>query len=113
VAKAMSALKTPPSLHWSGQAVDIQAIDAALESLREEAGDAAPAEGAALGTRTSVLTLVAYALDAAAAQRAEETIANLPEYHPSRSIIVLAQPSDGEPCIDARLSAHCHIAPGL
>ena len=109
----MSAKSEPPTLHWSGQAVDIQAIDAALERLREKAADAAPAEGAALGTRTSVLTLVAYALDAAAAQRAGETIANLPEYHPSRSIVVLAEPSDGEPAIDCSLSAHCHIAPGL
>jgi glucose-6-phosphate dehydrogenase assembly protein OpcA len=109
----MSAEESPPTLHWSGQAVDVQAIDAALERLREKAADAAPAEGAALGTRTSVLTLVAYALDAAAAQRAGETIAALPEYHPSRSIVVLAQPSDDEPAIDARLSAHCHIAPGL
>ena len=102
-----------PSFHWSGQAVDLQAIDAALERLREKAADAAPAEGAALGARTSVLTLVAHALDAVAAQRASETIANLPRYHPSRSIVVLAQPSDDEPVIDARLSAHCHIAPGL
>ena len=109
----MSAEESPPTLHWSGQAVDIQAIDVALERLREKAADAAPAEGTALGTRTSVLTLVAYALDAAAAQQAGETIAALPEYHPSRSIVVLAQPSDDEPAIDARLSAHCHIAPGL
>lgn len=109
----MSAEQAPPTLHWSGQAVDIQAIDAALERLREKAADTAPAEGAALGTRTSVLTLVAYAPDAAAAQRAGETIANLPEYHPSRSIVILAEPSDDEPAIDARLSAHCHITPGL
>ena len=109
----MSADQEPLAFHWSGQAVDVQAIDAALERLREKAADAAPAEGAALGSRTSVLTLVAYALDAAAAQRAGETIAALPEYHPSRSIVVLAQPSDAEPAIDARLSAHCHIAPGL
>jgi len=109
----MSAEDSPATLHWSGQAVDVQAIDAALERLREKAADAAPAEGAALGARTSVLTLVAYALDAATAQRAGETIAALPEYHPSRAIVVLAQPSDDEPAIDARLSAHCHIAPGL
>jgi len=109
----MSASEAPPTLHWSGQAVDVQAIDAALEHLREKAADTAPAEGAALGARTSVLTLVAYALDAAAAQSAGETIANLPRYHPSRSIVVLAQPSDAEPAIDAHLSAHCHIAPGL
>lgn len=109
----MNAEQQPATLHWSGQAVDVQAIDAALERLREKAADAAPAEGAALGARTSVLTLVAYALDAAAAQRAGETIAALPEYHPSRTIVVLAQPSDDEPAIDARLSAHCHIAPGL
>ena len=113
MAKAVSAEDSSPSLHWSGQAVDVQAIDAALERLREKAADAAPAEGAALGARTSVLTLVAYALDADAARRAGETIAALPEYHPSRSIVVLVQPSDGEPAIDARLSAHCHIAPGL
>jgi glucose-6-phosphate dehydrogenase assembly protein OpcA len=113
MAKAMNGDDSPPTFHWSGQAVDIQAIDAALERLREKAADAAPAEGAALGARTSVLTLVAYSLDTAGAQRASETIAALPEYHPSRSIIVLAQPSDDEPAIDARLSAHCHIAPGL
>jgi glucose-6-phosphate dehydrogenase assembly protein OpcA len=109
----MSGTQAYPSFHWSGQTVEVQAIDAALERLRQQAADAAPAEGAALGARTSVLTLVAYALDAAAAQRAGETIANLPRYHPSRSIVVLAQPSDDEPAIDARLSAHCHIAPGL
>jgi len=109
----MSSVQASPDFRWSGQAVDVQAIDAALERLREQAADSAPAEGAALGTRTSVLTLVAYGLDAAAVQRAGETIAALPEYHPSRSIVVLAQPSDDEPAIDARLSAHCHIAPGL
>jgi len=109
----MSASESPPTLHWSGQAVDVQAIDAALEHLRQKAASTAPAEGAALGARTSVLTLVAYSLDAAATQRAGETIAALPEYHPSRSIVVLAQPSDDDPSIDARLSAHCHIAPGL
>ena len=109
----MSGTQAYPSFHWSGQAVDVHAIDAALERLRQQTADAAPAEGAALGARTSVLTLVAYALDAAAAQRADETIANLPRYHPSRSIVVLAQPSDDEPAIDAQLSAHCHIAPGL
>jgi len=109
----MSGEDSSPSLHWSGQAVDVQAIDAALERLRGKAADAAPAEGTALGARTSVLTLVAYALDSDAARRAGETIAALPEYHPSRSIVVLAQPSDDEPAIDARLSAHCHIAPGL
>ena len=102
-----------PSFHWSGQAVDVPAIDAALERLREKAADAAPTEGTALGARTSVLTLVAYALDATAAQSAVQTIANLPRYHPSRSIVILAQPSDDEPAIDAHLSAHCHIAPGL
>jgi glucose-6-phosphate dehydrogenase assembly protein OpcA len=113
VAKAVNTDDMPPTLHWSGQAVDIQAIDAALERLREKAADVAPAEGAALGARTSVLTLVAYSLNAVGAQRAGETIAALPEYHPSRSIVVLAQPSDDEPNIDARLSAQCHIAPGL
>jgi glucose-6-phosphate dehydrogenase assembly protein OpcA len=113
VAKAVNTEGSPTTLHWSGQAVDVQAIDAALAHLRQKAADAAPAEGAALGTRTSVLTLVAYALDPAAAQRAGETIAALPEYHPSRSLVVLAQPSDDEPTIDAHLSAHCHIAPGL
>ena len=109
----MSGTRGYPSFHWSGQAVDVPAIDAALERLRQKAADAAPLEGAALGARTSVLTLVAYARDAAAAQRVGETIANLPRYHPSRSIVVLAQPTDDEPVIDARLSAHCHIAPGL
>jgi len=116
----MSAEEAPPTLEWSGQAVDVLAIDAALQRLRQEAADGAPAEGAAQpaegtahGTRTSVLTLVTYAFDGATAQRATQTIANLPEYHPSRSIVVLAEPSDDEPVIDARLSAHCHIAPGL
>jgi len=109
----MSAEEAPPTLEWSGQAVDVQAVDAALQRLRQEAADGAPAEGTAHGTRTSVLTLVTYAFDGATAQRATQTIANLPEYHPSRSIVILADPSDDEPVIDARLSAHCHIAPGL
>ena len=109
----MSDMEAPATLHWSGQAVDVQAIDAALGRLREKAADVAPAEGAALHTRTSIATLVAYALDAATAQQAADTIAKLSQYHPSRSIVVLAEPSDGEPAIDARLSAHCHIAAGL
>ncbi len=109
----MSGQEAAPSLHWSGRSVDVAAIDAALEQLRRKAADAAPAEGAALGTRTSVLNLVAYALDPVAARRTEETIAGLPQYHPSRAIVVLAQPSDREPTIDARLLAHCHVAPGL
>lgn len=99
-----------PTLTWSGRGVDVQAIEDALTRLRQEAAGAAAAGEEAFAFRTSVLNLVAYASDEEAGRRAERVIAGLPSHHPSRSLIVVAQPEAAETAIDARLAAHCHLA---
>jgi len=100
------------ALTWSGRAVELDRIEEELVRLRYEAGGAGQ-EGKPFAIRTSFLNLVVHAADEESARHASQVIAALPSYHPSRSLITVARPSAGESRIDAALSAHCHIAPGV
>ena len=58
--------------------------------------------------RASVLNLIVTVPDAAAADRVVQAMMGLGVRHPSRAIVLVADPSaPGEP-IDARISTHCH-----
>ncbi|MCC6662846.1 MAG: hypothetical protein IT375_03835, partial [Polyangiaceae bacterium] len=99
-------------LTWSGQAVDIGQIDSELVRLRyQAAGVEAGRELFAI--RTSLFNLIVYTSDREAARDAMEVITGMAHHHPSRAIVVIAEPSDGESRIDAELAAHCHVNPGL
>jgi glucose-6-phosphate dehydrogenase assembly protein OpcA len=61
--------------------------------------------------RTSVLNLIVTVVGAAAAERVVETMERLGVRHPSRAIVLVADPeAQGDP-IDARISTHCHNSP--
>lgn len=109
----MSERPEAPTFAWSAHAVDVPAIEAALARLRQEAAGEPTGEGGPFAVRTSVLNLVAYAADRRAAARAAQTISQLSEIHPSRSLVLLVQPARPKGGIDVQLSAHCHLAPDL
>ena len=109
MAAALADKGASTSLTWADEGIDIQAIESALNRLREEAGTVSSSGEQYFATRTSVLNLVAYAQDKEAVQRASEVIASLSEEHPSRSIILATADAAGSG-IEAHLSAHCHRA---
>ena len=91
---------------WQGTAVDIGSIEAALCGLWHTS------EGQPAGTgrpaRTSVMNLVIYVprLDHEA-QRVMAAVGGLVERHPSRTILVIADPGAATPSLDAQVSAQC------
>ena len=101
-----------PALTWTGQPMDVAAIEAELARLRYAAAGSPPG-GQTYALRTSLLNLVVYATGEDSAHEASNTIAGLTRDHPSRAIIVIAAPSEGQSRIQARCAAHCHVAPGL
>ena len=58
--------------------------------------------------RASVLNLIVTVPDALAADRVVHTLLGLGHRHPSRAIILVADPTAAGPPIDAAVSAHCH-----
>jgi glucose-6-phosphate dehydrogenase assembly protein OpcA len=101
------------ALTWSGKALDVGRIEAELGKLRYMA--AGERRGGAQGfvLRTSLLNMVVYAEREESAAFAARVIEDLASHHPSRALIVLAQPGDGESRIEAQLAAHCHISRSL
>ncbi|MBI1885969.1 MAG: glucose-6-phosphate dehydrogenase assembly protein OpcA [Chloroflexi bacterium] len=112
MAEALTPADT--TLTWSDRAVNVRAVEEALDALRQQAAGGAATGESAHGLRTSVLTLVVYAADGDTARWARDIVAALPSHHPSRALIIVARPSQQEPRIDADLSAHCHLPePGV
>ncbi|MEK7248362.1 MAG: glucose-6-phosphate dehydrogenase assembly protein OpcA, partial [Chloroflexota bacterium] len=75
------------------------------------AGGGSTGDGFAL--RTSLLNMVVYAEREEEMDFAGRVIEDLASHHPSRALIVLARPSDGESHIEAQLAAHSHISRSL
>lgn len=61
--------------------------------------------------RACVLNLVAYAPSQAVAHHIDEVVSQVSGRHPSRSIVMLAEPGVGSSELQASISAHCRIAP--
>lgn len=100
------------ALTWSGRALDVGRIEAELGKLRYMAAGA-PAEGQGFALRTSFLNMVIYAEHPEGAQYASSIIEDLATHHPSRALIVVAHPHDGESHIEAQLAAHSHMSQAL
>ena len=79
--------------------VEPDAIETALDTAWREENASVLASGGHAGSRSSVLTLVAYTTDEAGATRTRRAIQALTTQHPSRSIIVspTAQNPSGKP----------------
>lgn len=104
------ATDTTEHVHdWQATGVSVSAIERELSALwRPEVGGGG--DDRAIAMRTSALNLVVYTESAAAAELAAETISRLAGSHPSRAIIVEAEPHHETSSLDASLSAHCHLA---
>ncbi len=82
-----------PRLTETMRQVEPDAIEKELDNAWREANAAMLASGGHAGTRSSVLTLVAYATDETSAERTLRAIAALTTQHPSRSIVVMPKAS--------------------
>ena len=92
---------------WNGHDVSLGEVEAELARLR----DVSAGEGRHPYQRTSVMTHVAWVppewLDAA-----ERTLEGMAERHPSRTVILVPRPDEGESRIDAEVSVRSFPASG-
>jgi len=105
------ALTKGARLSWAG-GIDAGLIEAALSRLRYSAAGE-PEGGEGLAIRTNLLTLVICAGTREEANEAARSVIALPGRHPSRTLVVTADPVPEQPGIEVELAAHCHTAPGL
>ncbi|HZQ98008.1 MAG TPA: glucose-6-phosphate dehydrogenase assembly protein OpcA [Chloroflexota bacterium] len=98
-------MTAPPAGHesWAHE-VDVSRIEADLVKLLRRPENLSP--NGQPGMRTAVLTLVAFAADRPTLDRVEQTLAALVDHHPSRTIVVLANPT-APAQIDAWVQVSC------
>jgi glucose-6-phosphate dehydrogenase assembly protein OpcA len=117
VAAALS-LEPGATPYWEMRGTSVRAVEAELGRLWHQAttdGDGAPAPGDAVlvhekgapQARTSVMNLIVTVPDRQTSDRVLDTLLGLGQRHPSRAIVLQADPAtDGDP-IDARIGTHC------
>lgn len=97
---------------WQQRATSIRAIEQQLARLWD-----LPVIGGEEGmvtekgmphARASVLNLIVVVTDSTAADRVVATLMGLGERHPSRAIVLVADPAAEGASIDAQISTHCH-----
>jgi glucose-6-phosphate dehydrogenase assembly protein OpcA len=99
---------------WEVRGTTVVAIEAQLAQLWDQtatadtAGDARVTEKGLPHARASVLNLIVTVPDADAADRVVHTLMGLGIRHPSRAIVLVADPLAGGDALDARISTHCH-----
>ncbi len=92
---------------WEGTSVDVGGIEGALNHLWKEAGQHDAKDARQPPARTSVMNLVVYVPGEEDAARAIETVATLTGRHPSRTIVVVADPTAPTSSLDASVSGQC------
>lgn len=104
----------PAGLTDNMRQVEPEAIETELDNAWREENASVLASGGHAGTRSSVLTLVAYTTDEVGALRTLRAIESLTTQHPSRSIIVMpkAQNPSGKP-LEAFIKASAQTANGV
>jgi glucose-6-phosphate dehydrogenase assembly protein OpcA len=94
---------------WEARGTTVRAIEEQLSELWTHPDDRAAArDGRLPRARASVLNLIVNVVDASAAERAVHAMTNLGIRHPSRAIVLVADPEAAGDPIDARISTHCH-----
>ena len=96
---------------WVARDTTIRAVEAQLARLWSTPGaDGEPVvtEKGLPHSRASVLNLMVTVPDATAADRVVATLLGLGFRHPSRAIVLVADPEATGPPIDASITAHCH-----
>ncbi len=101
---------------WEERGTSVRAIEAQLAHLwappADDGGNRVITEKGLPHARASVLNLIVTVVDATAADRVVHTMMELGIRHPSRAIVLVADPeAQGEP-LDARISTHCHPTGG-
>jgi len=86
---------------WTGEDASIAQIERELARLRAESSE----EGAQPNLRTSVMTHIAWAPPEWQGA-AEETLSGMAERHPSRTLLLVPRPDEGDG-LDAHLSLRC------
>jgi len=87
--------------------IDVRAIERELNKLWHHAATSEGDESRTAVTRTCVLNLIVLTGGNRTAQRATETIAQLTQQHPNRTILISAVPDAQEPLLDAWVQSHC------
>ena len=99
---------------WVQRGTTVQAIAAQLAQLwiAPAAGeDSRVTEKGMAHARASVLNLIVMVPDEEAATRVVATMVGLGVRHPSRAIVLAADPAAGGPPLSASITAHCHAGP--
>ncbi len=101
---------TTHGLTWEGKSVDLEDIERELNRLWEQT--AATAQDKSARVRSSVLNLVVYTSSDADAEKLFETVGRLSGRHPSRAIILSAEPHHEQPSLDTAINSYCFEDPG-
>jgi glucose-6-phosphate dehydrogenase assembly protein OpcA len=99
---------------WVQRGTTVQAIAAQLAQLwiAPAAGeDSRVTEKGMAHARASVLNLIVMVPDEEAATRVVATMVGLGVRHPSRAIVLAADPAASGPPLSASITAHCHAGP--
>lgn len=99
---------------WSANDTSVPAVESHLASLWTLAGDdgATVTEKGLPHARASVLNLIVTVPDEPSADRVVATMLGLGFRHPSRAIVLVADPRAKGANLDASVSAHCHAFQG-
>ena len=99
---------------WVDRGTSVQAIAAHLARLwtsPTNGDESRVTEKGMSHARASVLNLIVMVPDEASATRVVETMTGLGVRHPSRAIILAADPKAGGPTLSASITAHCNAGP--
>ena len=103
----LSTPTTEATNTWEGTSVDVASIDKALGRLWKDLGRAEVSDGRRPPARTSVFNLVVYVPHASGTAPVVEAIGGLIEQHPSRTIVVVADPDAPSSSLDAVVTTNC------
>lgn len=104
--------KSTVSQAWVERSTSVGAIEAYLAQLwndKPDAEDPRMIEKGRQQARASVLNLIVTVPDEVAAARVVETMIGLGFRHPSRAIVLAADPEADGPALSASITGHCHL----
>jgi glucose-6-phosphate dehydrogenase assembly protein OpcA len=110
---------TRPTPVWEEKGTDVETIEAQLARLwggpdtTEGESEARVTEKGLPHARASVLNLIVTVVEAEAADRVVQTMMSLGVRHPSRAIVLVADPQARGDALDCHISTHCHVAPSM
>ncbi len=97
------------SLEWAGKPVEVGQIDEALRAAWREEATRAPELSGALAARTNVLNLIVRAGSREELAGVATSIDALGVHHPSRTVLLLAEPTGPEAKLEAWINTNVQI----